>query len=150
MTENAKPMLVALACDHAGVELKEQLKPLFQQLGLHVEDFGTHGPESIDYPDYAHVVARAVAEQRFARGVLICGSGIGMCITANRHAGVRAAVCSEAYSARMTRMHNDANVLCLGARVIGLGTAEEVVKTFFGTPFEGGRHGARVAKIEVA
>jgi ribose 5-phosphate isomerase B len=145
MSENA----LVLGCDHAGLVLKEQLKGLLQELAS-VEDFGTHTAASVDYPDYAHRVAQAVAAGSFSRGILICGTGLGMSMVANRYPGVRAAVCGEAYSARMTRMHNDANVLCLGARVIGLGVAEEIVKTFLGTAFEGGRHAARVAKLERA
>jgi ribose 5-phosphate isomerase B len=138
---------LALGCDHAGLVLKEQLHGLLQALA-NIEDFGTHSAASVDYPDYAHRVAQAVAAGSCARGLLICGTGIGMSMTANRYPGVRAALCGDAYSARMTRMHNDANVLCLGARVIGLGIAEEIVKTFLSTEFEGGRHAARIAKLE--
>jgi len=145
----AAGLRLAIGCDHAGLVLKRQLLPLLTRLQCVVEDFGTHTDASIDYPDYAHVVARAVAEGRFALGLLICGSGLGMSMAANRHAGVRAALCGEAYSARMARQHNDANLLCLGARVIGLGAAEEIVETFLRTHFEGGRHAGRVAKIEL-
>lgn len=146
MTE-AKKLSVALACDHAGLELKEQLKGLLSERAS-VEDFGTHSAASVDYPDFAHRVARAVADGTFARGILICGTGLGMSMVANRHPGVRAAVCADAYSARMTRLHNDANVLCLGARVIGLGVAEEIVQAFLSTEFAGGRHAGRLSKIE--
>jgi ribose 5-phosphate isomerase B len=146
MTER---LTLALGCDHAGLALKEQLKGLLGELAS-VEDFGTHTPASVDYPDYAHRVAQAVAAGSVKRGLLICGTGIGMSMVANRYPGVRAALCCEAYSARMTRQHNDANVLCVGARVIGLGMAEEIVKAFLSTEFEGGRHAARVAKLERA
>lgn len=148
MSEAAR-LKLALACDHAGLSLKDSLKALLEGLA-DVEDFGTHSGASVDYPDYAHRVAQAVAAGSCARGLLICGTGIGMSMVANRYAGVRAALCGDVYSARMTRLHNDANVLCLGARVIGLGVAEEIVKAFLSTEFEGGRHAARVAKMERA
>jgi ribose 5-phosphate isomerase B len=139
---------IAVACDHAGLALKEALKPVFARLGKVVEDLGTHDTASTDYPDYAHAVASGVAAGRFRFGVLICGTGLGMSMAANRHAGVRAALCGEAYSARMARMHNDANVLCLGARVVGSGLAEEILETFLSMRFEAGRHAGRIAKIE--
>jgi ribose 5-phosphate isomerase B len=146
MTEREAQL--AIASDHAGLELKESLKPVLTRLAVHFVDLGTHTSASIDYPDYAHPVARGVAEGRFQHGVLICGTGIGMSMAANRHRGVRAALCTDSYSARMSRQHNDANVLCLGARVVGSGLAESILEAFLATEFEGGRHQARVAKIE--
>jgi ribose 5-phosphate isomerase B len=139
---------VAIACDHAALELKESLKRALTLLGFDFVDLGTNSPASTDYPDYAHAVANGVAAGRFRFGVLVCGTGLGMSMAANRHPGVRAAVCSESYSARMAREHNDANVLCLGARVLGVGLAEDILKTFLEATFEGGRHAGRVAKIE--
>ncbi|MDH5493017.1 MAG: ribose 5-phosphate isomerase B, partial [Myxococcales bacterium] len=116
--------------------------------GREVTDLGTMDAASVDYPDYAHRLARAIASASHERGILICGTGIGMSMAANRHAGVRAALCGDVFSARMTRLHNDANVLCLGARVVGVGLALEILQTFVRTEFEGGRHARRTAKIE--
>jgi ribose 5-phosphate isomerase B len=147
MPEPAKPRLV-LGSDHAGLPLKEALKPLLTRLQVTFEDLGTHTPDSTDYPDYAHAVARAVVEGRADAGLLVCGTGLGVSMAANRHSGIRAAVCTDPYCARMTRKHNDANVLCLGARVVGVGLAEEILEAFLSTGFEGGRHAARVQKIE--
>lgn len=140
-------MRLALASDHAGLALKESLKPLLGRLQVSFDDLGTHSEASVDYPDFAHAVAAAIAEGRFDAGLLVCGTGLGMSIAANRHREVRAALCSDPYSARMARQHNDANVLCLGARVVGLGLAEDILQTFVTTPFEGGRHAGRVAKL---
>ncbi|MFI5305828.1 MAG: ribose 5-phosphate isomerase B [Polyangiales bacterium] len=142
------PGLIALASDHAGFALKEQLKPVFEQLGRRFEDLGTRDETSCDYPDFAHRAARGLTEGRFALAVLVCGTGIGMSIAANRHPGVRAAVCTESFAARMARAHNDANVLCLGARIVGLGVAQETLRAFLEARFEGGRHGGRVRKLE--
>jgi ribose 5-phosphate isomerase B len=142
----ARPL--AIASDHAGFALKEQLKRALAALSVPFADLGTNGEQSVDYPDFAHSVASGVAAGTYAAGVLICGTGIGMSIAANRHGGVRAALCTESYAARMSRMHNDANVLCLGARIVGVGLAEEIVRAFLETSFEGGRHAGRVAKIE--
>jgi ribose 5-phosphate isomerase B len=139
---------LALASDHAGFALKEQLKPVLQELGLRFEDLGSRDEQSCDYPDFAHRVARGVAEGRYGLGVLVCGTGIGMSIAANRHPGVRAAVCTESFTARMARAHNDANVLCLGSRVVGIGVAQEIVRAFLQGRFEGGRHAGRVRKLE--
>lgn len=138
----------AIACDHAGLALKEQLKRVLSELGVGFEDLGTTSEASTDYPDYAHKLARGIVAGRYDLGMLICGSGIGMSIAANRHPGVRAAVCTESYAARLTRLHNDANVLCLGARIVGPGVAEEILRAFLAGSFEGGRHAARVAKID--
>jgi ribose 5-phosphate isomerase B len=139
---------LAIACDHAGFALKRELLAVLQQLGVRFEDLGTYDESSTDYPDFAHAVARGIAEGRYARGVLVCGTGIGMSIAANRHPGVRAALCTESFSARMARAHNDANVLCLGSRVVGAGVAQEILRAFLDTPFEGGRHQRRVTKME--
>ena len=140
--------MIAIASDHAGVALKAELSRQLQRRGLEVEDLGPRDTTSVDYPDYAHLLARAVADGRIERGILICGSGIGMSMAANRHPGVRAALCHDAYTAEMARRHNDANVLCIGERTIGAGVAAQVVRIFVDTPFEGGRHQRRVAKIE--
>jgi ribose 5-phosphate isomerase B len=133
--------------DHAGLELKAALAARAKSRGFEVVDVGTHESASADYPDFAHEVSRRVAAGE-GRGVLVCGTGIGMSITANRHHGVRAALCAEPFGARMTRLNNDANVLCLGSRVTGPGLAEEIFDVFVDTPFEGGRHARRVAKID--
>jgi ribose 5-phosphate isomerase B len=150
MPELYKPsMRVAVASDHAGLPLKDGLKPLLESLKISLTDLGTNGPASVDYPDFAHALAKGVADGRFDAGILVCGSGVGMSIAANRHPEIRAALCTDPYTARMTRLHNDANVLCLGARVIGPGLAEDIVTTFFTTSFEGGRHANRVAKLNL-
>ena len=136
-----------VGCDHAGLPLKLQLVEVAKSLGYEVRDVGTHTAESTDYPDYAHEVARAVASDE-GLGLLVCGTGLGMAMSANRHLGVRAALCHDTFSARMTRAHNDANVLCMGARVVGAGLAEDVLRVFLESTFEGGRHSRRVDKIE--
>lgn len=140
-------MKIAIGADHAGVELKDHLRAYLAELGHDVEDLGTEGTASVDYPDFAHRVAETVAGGDAARGLLVCGTGQGMSMAANRHAGVRAAVCCNAYETRMTRAHNDANVLCIGSRVIGRGVAEDLCRIFLETEFEGGRHQRRVDKI---
>ena len=140
--------MIAIASDHAGVDLKGDLIRSLRSLGFEVEDLGPADTSSVDYPDYAHLLARAVADGRIDSGILVCGTGIGMSMAANRHAGVRAAVCHDAYTAEMARRHNNANVLCVGARVIGAGVAEQVAKVFAETAFEGGRHERRTGKIE--
>jgi ribose 5-phosphate isomerase B len=142
-------MNVIVGGDHAGLSLKRSLVEALRARGTAVEDLGTHEETSTDYPDYAHAVARRVAESGGATlGLLVCGSGVGMSIAANRHAGVRAVVCSEPYSAAMARRHNDANVLCVGSRVVGAGLAEQILDAFLSAEFEGGRHARRVAKID--
>ncbi len=143
-----KPL--GLAGDHAGVELKRLLVAELEKRGITVRDFGTTTSDSCDYPDFAHAVGRAIEAGEIERAILICGTGVGMSITANRHPAVRAVVCSEPLSARMARQHNDANVLCIGARVVGTGTAIDIMDAFLGATFEGGRHAARVAKINLA
>jgi ribose 5-phosphate isomerase B len=142
------PDPVILGSDHAGFLLKEKLKSALDRLGVAWEDVGTHAEDSVDYPDFAHHVAEAVASGRFARGLVICGTGIGVSIAANRHRGVRAAkVCSED-EARLSREHNDANVLALGGRTIDPAVAERMLEIWLTTPFTGGRHARRVEKIE--
>jgi ribose 5-phosphate isomerase B len=140
----------AVASDHAGIELKRSLVKELEQRGVSVRDFGTHSSDSCDYPDFAHALASAIEAGEIERGMLVCGTGVGMSIAANRHAGVRAVVCSEPLSARMSRRHNDANVLCLGARVVGPDTALDILDAFLSAPFEGGRHQKRVDKITPA
>ena len=139
---------VILGSDHAGFALKEKLKVTLDRLGVAWEDVGTTSEGSVDYPDFAHRVAEAVASGRFSRGVLVCGTGIGVSITANRHAGVRAALACDEDGARLSREHNDANVLALGGRTTDPTVAERILETWLSTPFAGGRHGLRVAKIE--
>lgn len=140
---------VVIASDHGGYDLKSHLIASLQAWGYPVEDLGTAGAEAVDYPDYAAALARRiVAQSGQVMGVLICGTGIGMSIAANRFPGVRAALCTSAYMARKARAHNDANVLCLGGRVLGVGEADDILKTFLESAFEGGRHAQRVAKIE--
>ncbi len=141
-------MRIAVGSDHAGFPLKEEIITLLRELGHEVEDFGCPSTQSVDYPSYAKEVAVAVAQGRFHRGILICGTGIGMSITANRFRGVRAALCHELLTARMSRAHNDANILCMGARIIGPGLAREMVKVWLETPFEGGRHERRICMID--
>jgi len=140
---------IILGSDHAGYDLKEAVKAHLEASGLHrLKDVGVFSRDSSDYPKIAHRVAEAVAEGNAERGILVCGSGIGMSITANRHKGVRAALCHDLYSARMSRLHNDANVLAMGGRILGMGIALEIVDTFLNTPFEGGRHKIRVDLME--
>lgn len=138
---------VALASDHAGYALKREIAEHLAARGLEVLDLGTDGPESVDYPDFGVAVARALADGRAARGILVCGTGIGISIAANRHAGVRAAVCQDSTTARLARRHNDANVLALGARIVGSEVARDCVDAFLDTPFDGGRHARRVEKL---
>lgn len=138
---------IALASDHGGVELKTLLAQQLEGLGYAVLDLGTDGSQSVDYPDFAVAMANALAEGKAARGVLMCGSGIGISIAANRFAHVRAALVHDAYGARMCRLHNDANVLVLGGRTIGPEIAKDCLDIFLSTEFEGGRHARRVAKL---
>ena len=133
--------------DHAGLSLKQLLVAHLRAQGIEVEDVGTHEAASTDYPDWAAPVARAVAAGEADFGLLVCGTGQGMAMAANRVPGVRAAVVADTFSARATRAHNDANVLCLGQRVVGAGLAEDILDAFLATPYEGGRHAARVAKL---
>ena len=138
---------IAIASDHAGYELKETLKGDLESWGYAVLDLGTDGTESVDYPDFGHALAEAIVAGRADRGVAVCGTGIGISIAANRHPRIRAALCHDSLTARMSRQHNDANVLALGARVIGVDTARDCLKVFLETEFEGGRHARRVEKL---
>jgi ribose 5-phosphate isomerase B len=141
-------MKIIIGSDHGGYELKQIVVNYLTQLGHQVEDIGTHSNESVDYPEYAVQVARSVTDGRSDRGILICGSGIGMCMTANRITGARAALVSEPYAARMSRRHNDSNILCLGGRLVGDQLALEIVSAWLQEEFEGGRHQRRVDLIE--
>lgn len=138
---------VVIAADHAGYDLKCMLAERLAEKGFDVLDLGTHGHDSVDYPDFAAKLANAVADGRASRGVLLCGSGIGMSIAANRHAGIRAALVHDVETASLARRHNDANVLVMGARLIEGDTAVACLDAFLSTAFEGGRHGRRVSKI---
>lgn len=138
---------LALGADHAGYLLKNELAKKLAAAGYQVNDLGTDGAASVDYPDFAAAVGRAVAAGEAELGIVVCGSGIGVAIAANKVAGIRAATCNDLYTARLSRAHNDANVLALGARILGQGLAEEIVEVFLSTPFEGGRHCGRVVKI---
>lgn len=141
-------MKVALGADHGGYALKEYIKKVLAEDNIEFHDFGTYSEESVDYPDYARPVAEAVAAGDFDRGILICGTGIGMEIAANKVPGVRAALVHDVYSARATRQHNDSNILTMGGRVVGPALAAEIVKTWLATEFEGGRHARRLDKIK--
>jgi len=140
-------MKIALGADHAGYQLKDQIKQHLEQQGISVWDEGTSSPESVDYPDYARAVAHDVSERRADLGILVCGSGIGMAITANKVDGIRAANVSTEYEAQMSREHNNANVLALGARIISADEAFHIVDKWLATTFAGGRHERRVEKI---
>lgn len=139
--------MIAIGADHAGVRLKAEIAEYLRSRGIAVEDVGTFDETSTDYPDYAEKVGRLVVDGVADRGILICGTGIGVSISANKIAGIRAALCSETFSARMSREHNDANVLCLGARVVGGGVALDIVGSWLEAAFAGGRHQRRVDKI---
>ncbi|ASZ10621.1 ribose 5-phosphate isomerase B [Chitinophaga pendula] len=138
---------VAIGSDHAGFEYKEAIISYLEAKGLKVKDFGAHSKDSVDYPDYAHPVAKAVEREEAAFGILICGSANGVAITANKHQGVRAAICWGEELARLARGHNEANVLCIPARFVDQSVAVQMVDVFIATPFEGGRHQDRVRKI---
>jgi len=140
-------MEIALGADHAGVALKREIKQLVERLGHTCDDFGTDGETSVDYPDIAERVARSVANGAFDAGILVCGTGVGMSIAANKVAGIRAAAVSDVETARLVREHNDANVLTLGARTLSPGRALEIVEVFLATAFSGGRHQRRIDKI---
>lgn len=140
-------MKVAIASDHGGLRIKEEIKALLDELQLSYEDFGCHCEDSVDYPDYALPVGKKVVSGEFDRGILICGTGIGMSIAANKIKGVRCALVHDLFSAKATREHNDSNVLAMGERVIGPGLAKEIARVWLQTPFEGGRHEKRVQKI---
>ncbi len=140
-------MTIAIGCDHAGVELKRDIISLLHDLHIECTDYGTNGTESVDYPDFGEKVSEAVSSGKIEKGILICGTGIGMSIVANKFPGVRASLCNGMFTARMSRLHNDANVLVLGGRVIGKDLAKEIVRTWVNTPFEGERHAKRLKKI---
>ena len=142
------PEKIPIGADHAGFDMKEMIADELRTLGYDVEDVGTHSESPTDYADYAHVVAREVEHGEVQRGILLCGTGLGMAYAANRHHGVRAAVVWNAEIARLSREHNDANVLVLPARCLDEGTAREILRTWLATPFAGGRHARRIAKIE--
>lgn len=140
-------MRVAIGSDHAGVELRQEIIEMMQEMGMEVFDAGCECSTSVDYPDYAIPVAEMVARNEADRGILICGTGIGMSITANKVKGIRCALVHDLFSAKATRLHNDSNVLAMGERVIGPGLALEIAKVWLTTEYEGGRHGRRVGKI---
>ena len=140
-------MNIAIGSDHGGYNLKEQIKKYLNEKGVEFKDFGTYTIDSCDYPDYAFKVGQVVATGQFEKGILICGTGIGISIAANKVKGVRAALCTETFSARMSREHNDANILCMGERVVGIGLAVEIVDTWLKAEFAGGRHTIRIDKI---
>ncbi len=141
-------MKIAIGSDHGGFELKETVKPLLEKLGHEIEDVGCYSLDSVDYPLEAKKVVALIKEGKVERGILICGTGIGMSIAANRTHGIRATLCHELFTAEMSRRHNDSNVLCMGGRVIGPGLALEMVKVWLSTPFEGGRHTRRLCQID--
>jgi ribose 5-phosphate isomerase B len=141
-------MKIAIGADHAGYAAKEEVMGWLRDWGHEVDDLGTHGPDPVDYPLYAARVASQVAARRDDLGILVCGSGIGVCIAANKVPGIRAAYATDTYSAKMARAHNDANVLCLGARVTGPELMKELVSAFLASSFEGGRHQRRIEQIE--
>lgn len=142
-----KSLPIAIGCDHAGFKYKEQIKTWLIQQGWTVEDKGTYSEESTDYPDYAHPVATMVEEGQAAAGILICGSGNGVCMAANKHKGIRAALCWNEELAILSRQHNNANVLCMPERFVDYSVAQKMTELFLATPFEGGRHERRVEKI---
>ena len=137
-----------IATDHAGIDLKDYTVALLKEKGHEVVDHGPFSKDRVDYPDFAHKVAKSVLEDKDAQGILICGSGIGMSMAANRHAGIRAALCHDAYTAEVARGHNDANILCFGERIVGRGVAESILDAWIAGSFDGGRHCGRVEKIE--
>jgi ribose 5-phosphate isomerase B len=139
---------IAIASDHAGFDLKERIAAFLLAEGWEVEDMGPNNNDSVDYPDFGIRLAEAVAHNKVPRGIAICGTGIGMSIVVNRFSGVRGTLCSDVYTAKLSRQHNDSNVLILGARVIGIGLAQEIVRTWVETEFEGGRHQRRLDKIK--
>jgi ribose 5-phosphate isomerase B len=141
-------MQIGLACDHGGYELKEELKAFLKSLGVESIDMGTFSEDSVDYPDFGILVAEKVSRRELENGILICGTGIGMSIVANKFPGIRAALVNDLYSSRCAREHNDANILIIGGRIVGKELAKEIVKVWLETPFAGGRHKRRLEKIE--
>ncbi|MDA8079862.1 MAG: ribose 5-phosphate isomerase B [Nitrospiraceae bacterium] len=141
-------MKIAIGCDHAGFGLKEEIIPLLRGMQAEIVDCGTNGTESVDYPDFGRKVSQLVSSGGVERGILICGTGIGMSMVANKFPGVRASLCNDLFSARMSRLHNDANILVMGGRIIGKDLAAEIVKVWSTTAFEGARHIRRLDKIK--
>lgn len=139
--------MIAIGCDHGGIDLKNEIVAYLKDANVEFKDFGIFSKQSVDYPDIAYPVAKSVVSGECEKGILICGTGIGMSMAANKVKGIRAAVCGDHFSAKYTRLHNDANIMCLGARVIGAGLALELVDLFLNTEFEGGRHKTRIDKI---
>lgn len=146
MTDNQSAIIIG--CDHAAYQLKDKVKNLLMDAGIEVKDVGTHSEASVDYSDFGIKVAACVSKAEYERGILICGTGIGMSMVANRFAHVRAALCSDLFTAIMSRKHNNANILVMGARVVGEALALEIVKAWLNTPFEGGRHASRLQKFD--
>ncbi len=142
-----RSLILALGADHGGMALKNRLAAALVEAGHEVRDYGTDGPASVDYPDFAQAVCAAVEEKKADFGILVCGTGIGMSIAANRHRGIRCGLVHDVTTARLTRAHNDANVLALGARIIGEEVALDILQAFLGTEFEGGRHERRLSKL---
>lgn len=142
--------MIALGCDHGGYALKEKIKEYLKGQRMEFKDFGCYSRDSVDYPEFAKDVAKAVQSGEYKRGILICSTGIGISIAANRFKGIRAAVCTETYSAKMTRLHNDANILCLGGMITGENMAYEIIDTFLTTPFsKEEKHSRRISTIEL-
>lgn len=139
---------IAIGSDHAGFELKQKVETLLVKREIEVIDFGPQGPDSVDYPDFGQMVAQSVVSKESSRGIVICGTGLGMSIVVNRFPGIRGTLCSDVLSAKMSRQHNDSNLLVLAGRMIGPTLASEIVQTWLDTPFEGGRHQRRIDKIE--
>ncbi len=142
-----KTAKITIGCDHAGLELKKKVIAHLEERGIEVLDMGTHTPDSCDYPAIAHAVCKNIQDGVTELGILVCGTGIGMSMAANKHRGIRAAACSDTFSARLTRLHNNANVLCFGERVVGMGLAIDLVDNFIDAEFEGGKHARRVDMI---
>jgi ribose 5-phosphate isomerase B len=138
---------LGIGADHAGYEYKEAIIAYLKELGFEIKNFGTYTPDSVDYPDYVHPLADEVEDKKLDLGILICGSANGVCITANKHQGIRAALCWNEEVAKLSRQHNNANVICIPARFVNLDSAKKMVEIFLSTPFEGGRHQTRVDKI---
>ncbi len=141
-------MKIGIGSDHGGFDLKEELRLYLEEQGLEIVDYGTYNKESVDYPEYGKKVGQAVLDGEVERGIVVCGTGIGISLAANKLKGIRCALCSETYSARMSRQHNNANMLALGGRVVGPDLAKDIVDIWLATEFEGGRHERRVGKIE--
>ena len=138
---------IAIASDHGGFSLKENIIAFLIKKGLEIDNLGTHSTDSVDYPDYGIKLAQAIIDKKFLRGILICGTGVGMSIVVNRFPGIRGALCSDVYTARMCREHNDSNILIMGGRIIDISLAIEILETWLNTEFEGGRHQRRLDKI---